>query len=253
MPSFIFTLSLLLSGTLAVAAAPVAEQAPAEDSRAECVILLHGLWRTELSMKALEWKLSDDGYMVVNITYPSIFQSIEDLAPAAINRGISECRESGAGPINFVTHSLGGILVREYLSEHELLELRRVVMLGPPNQGSEVADWVESNELLEMLAPQAVAQLSKGDESVPLKLGPVDFELGVIAGTVNRRAALPGIPLLPSDGTVTVAETRVDGMADFIMMPTSHSFMMWNSAVIYQVRHFLRNGVFDHTHEGLTD
>jgi hypothetical protein len=253
MTSLIISVSLLLSGTLAAAAAPVTEQASAEDSRAECVILLHGLWRTALSMKALEWNLSDDGYTVVNITYPSILQSIEDLAPGAINRGISECRESGAGPINFVTHSLGGILVRQYLSNHEILELRRVVMLGPPNQGSEVADWVESKELLEVLAPQAVAQLSKGEESVPLKLGPVDFELGVIAGTVNRRAALPGIPLLPSDGTVTVAETQIDGMTDFVMIPTSHSFMMWNSAVIYQVGYFLRHGAFDHEHEGLTD
>ena len=251
MTSLIIILSLLLSRTLAVEAAPVTEQAPAEGPQAECVILLHGLWRTALSMKALEWKLSDDGYTVVNVTYPSILQSIEDLAPAAVNRGLAQCRESGAGPVNFVTHSLGGILVRQYLSNHELLELRRVVMLGPPNQGSEVADWVDSNELLDVLAPQAVAQLSKGEESVPLKLGPVDFELGVIAGTVNRRAALPGIPLLPSDGTVTVAETQVEGMADFVMIPTSHSFMMWNSAVIYQVQYFLRHGAFDHEHEGV--
>jgi hypothetical protein len=120
-------------------------------------------------------------------------------------------------------------------------------MLGPPNQGSEVADWVESIEPLALFTPQAVAELSTGADSVPLKLGPVDFELGVIAGTVNRRVLLPGVPDEPSDGMVTVAETRVEGMKDFLEMPTTHSFIMWNSEVIYQVQHFLQHGAFDHS------
>jgi hypothetical protein len=118
-------------------------------------------------------------------------------------------------------------------------------MLGPPNQGSQLADYVHSIEFLRLLEPSAVAQLGTGNGSVPRQLGPVDFELGVIAGTVNRRPPILGIPDEPSDGTVTVAETRVPGMADFVELPTSHTFMMWNPDVLVQVLYFLDHGNFD--------
>ena len=116
--------------------------------------------------------------------------------------------------------------------------------MGPPNQGSQVADYVHSLEFLRPLEPRAVAQLGTGIDSIPLRLGPVDFALGVIAGTANRRSFMPGAPGEASDGTVTVVETMVPGMIDFIEMDTSHTFMMWNSAVLSQVEHFLRTGAF---------
>ena len=214
--------------------------------RQECVVLLHGLWRTELSMLAVAWELDEAGYTVANVTYPSLLYPIEELAQMAVEEGLAECREQGLTRIHFVTHSLGGILVRQYLDTRDIVGLERVVMMGPPNQGSQMADFVHSLELLHPLEPEAIAQLTTGEESVPLQLGPVDFELGVIAGTVNRRPPLLGVPVEASDGTVAVEAPLVPGMGDFIELPASHTFMMWDPDVIGQVVHFLETGQFDH-------
>jgi hypothetical protein len=119
-------------------------------------------------------------------------------------------------------------------------------MLGPPNQGSQTADYVHSLSFLEPFAPEAVAQLGTGEESIARHLAPVDFELGIIAGTSNWRDGLPGSPEGVSDGTVAKAETIVPGMRDFLELPVGHSFMIWDQAVLQQVIHFLRYGAFDH-------
>ncbi len=210
-----------------------------------CVILLHGLWRTAYSMKYLQWGLSDRGFEVVNLSYPSLSHPIEQLAGMAVEGGLSSCRQRDMSRIHFVTHSLGGILLRQYLSLHDIPELGRVVMLGPPSQGSQVADYVDALEILDPITPRAVEQLGTGEDSIPLALGPANFELGIIAGTANRRVAIPGLPDEPSDGTVTVAETVVPGMLDFLEMPVSHTFMMWSSEVLHQVVYFLDHGYFD--------
>lgn len=210
-----------------------------------CVILLHGLWRTSFSMKYLEWGLSDREFEVVNISYPSLSYPIEELAVIAVEKSLAGCRERHMERIHFVTHSLGGILLRQYLRRHEISGLERVVMLGPPSQGSHVADFVDSIGFLDPLTPRAVAQLGTGDDSIPLQLGPVDFALGIIAGTANRRSFLPGFPDEPGDGTVSVAETVVPGMLDFLELPVSHTFMMWDGEVLHQVVYFLEHGYFD--------
>ena len=223
--------------------------AAAEDAAVqprECVVLLHGLGRSGLSMKALEWRLEDAGYGVVNLSYPSLSYAIEDLAPLAVEEGAELCRVQGLMRINFVTHSLGGILVRQYMAAASLKGLHRVVMLGPPNGGSQVAEYYSNIEALRPLEPQAIMQLGTGENSVPQRLGPVSFELGVIAGASRQSNLLPGFPDVPSDGTVALTETVVDGMKDFIQLPTSHTFMMWNTQVLEQVVHFLRFGQFDH-------
>lgn len=211
-----------------------------------CVILLHGLWRTELSMKWLQWELEEAGFATANPTYPSLRYPIEELARRGVGQGLRECAPHQAAKIHFVTHSLGGILVRQYLNQTEIPGLSRVVMLGPPNQGSQMADYVSSLELLRPLTPEAIEQLGTGERSVPQRLGPVDFELGIIAGTANSRGPMPGTPARASDGTVAVEETMVPGMLDFIELPVGHTFMMWSPAVRDQVLHFLREGRFDH-------
>ncbi len=239
---------LLASLCLSTATAAVNPTTASAAPRA-CVILLHGLWRTELSMKALQWGLEEAGFEVVNSTYPSLSYPIEELAVMAVEEGLGECLVRGLERIHFVTHSLGGILVRQYLMARDIQGLHRVVMLGPPNQGSQVADFMYAWKVLRPFTPEAVVQLGTGEESIPLHLGPVSFELGVIAGTANGRGTLPGVPEVASDGTVAVAETVVPGMLDFLEMPVGHTFMMWNSAVLHQVIYFLRNGVFDRSSE----
>ncbi|TGD71116.1 alpha/beta hydrolase [Mangrovimicrobium sediminis] len=224
--------------------APAASAAPLAGG--ECVILLHGLWRTELSMLAVAWRLEDAGYTVANITYPSLTHPIEELAEMAVGEGLAECHGQSLQRIHFVTHSLGGILLRQYLAEHEIAGLERAVMLGPPNQGSQLAEYLYSLDILQPLQPVPVGQLGTGENSVPLQLGPVEFEVGVIAGNISRRPPLPGFPDEASDGTVSVEETRVAGMVDFIEMGATHTLIMWNTGVLDQVVHFLQNGQFDH-------
>ena len=148
----------------------------------ECVVLLHGLARTSASMNTIEKRLLDEGYAVVNIDYPSRQKKIEELSASAIEEGLHSCRKTGTGRIHFVTHSLGGILVRYYLSREKIPELGRVVMLAAPNQGSRVVDVFSGYPGYELLNGPAGYQLGKDANSIPLQLGPADFELGVIAG-----------------------------------------------------------------------
>ena len=196
-------------------------------------------------MKAVEWKLSDSGFEVVNLSYPSLSHPIEELAVMAVEEGMRGCNERGMERIHFVTHSLGGILVRQYLSDRDIPGLERVVMLGPPSQGSQVADFVHSFEILHPLEPEAIEQLGTGEASIPRRLGAARFELGVIAGTANRRSLLPGFPDESGDGTVTVAETVVPGVLDVLEMPVSHTCWGWNDVVLRQVVYFLDHGYFD--------
>ena len=234
----------LLAWVMLVAVQPVcARTGPTE--AADCVVLIHGLGRTQLSMKAIEWALVDNGFEVVNEGYPSLSRGLEDLAGIAVPGGIERCRSLGANRIHFVTHSLGGILVRLYLSGTTLPDLGRVVMLAPPNQGSQLAEYVDGFALLRDFLPPVIHELNPDASTILARLGPVDFQLGVIAGSRNRRPFTPGAPDGPSDGTVAVAETRVRGMDDFITLPVTHTFMAWDAEVIRQMLAFLQLGHFD--------
>lgn len=230
---------LLLGGPVALAA-----PGPAATG---CVVLLHGFGRSSLSMLAMAWALDDAGYRVVNDTYPSLFYDIESLADNAVADGLEDCRAHNPSRIDFVTHSLGGILVRAYLADHTVPDLGRVVMLGPPNQGSTVAAYLSGFSWLAGILPPVIGQLSPTDGALPARIGPADFELGVIAGTRNRRPFTPGQPEGPGDGTVSVAETRVQGMQDFLTLPVTHTFMAWDRTAIEQTLTFLQTGRFDHS------
>jgi len=211
----------------------------------ECVILLHGLVRSTGSMDTLKENLQQKGYLTVNNGYPSREYPIETLAPLAIEPALLECRSAGATKINFVTHSLGGILVRQYLVEYEIPELHRVVMLGPPNQGSGAVDILRDSWAFDRMNGPAGQQLGTGSDSVPRRLGAVDFELGIIAGSNSINPVLSMLVPGVDDGKVSVASTWVDGMADFIVVPATHAFMMRDGGVIMQVAYFLRHGLFE--------
>ena len=211
---------------------------------ADCVILLHGLARTKTSMAILEKALDDQGYSVVNTGYPSRQYNIETLALSAIDQGLSLCPEGQE--INFVTHSLGGILVRYYLEQKTIEKLNRVVMLAPPNQGSEVVDKLKNIPGFFAINGEAGMQLGTEKTSIPKQLGKVDFELGIITGdrSINWFLSL----LIPGkdDGKVSIESSKVEGMKEHIVMPVSHPFIMNKQAVIEQVIHFLEKGHFLH-------
>lgn len=212
---------------------------------ADCVVLLHGLARTSSSMEVMRDALVDDGFEVVNVDYPSRHHRIEELATIAVNFGISACREiDGLDSIHFVTHSLGGILVRQYLAGHEIPELGRVVMLGPPNQGSAAVDKLGDVPGFDWASGPAGRQLGTGDNSVPLALGPADFDLGIIAGKRTIDPVMSAVLKKTDDGRVTVEETKLDGMNDFVIVDHSHAFMMRMTLPIQLTIRFLRTGSF---------
>jgi alpha-beta hydrolase superfamily lysophospholipase len=207
-------------------------------------ILLHGLARTNLSMRRLATQLSARSYRVHNLNYPSTAHTIEVLADHTLHKIVGPLVEENGPLIHFVSHSLGGIIIRYYLKHHKVPNLGRVVMLSPPNQGSELADILRDS-FYQTLSVPAVGQLGTGSDSVPLNLGPVDFEVGVITG--NRSINPLGSRLIagPSDGTVAVERAKVAGMSDFLVLPHSHTFIMLRKGVADQVIHFLEQGRFE--------
>ena len=217
------------------------------ESGDECVILLHGLARSSGSMEKLAGRLTDAGYVVANIDYPSRKQTVETLAPLAIDQGLAQCHtEAGDNAVvNVVTHSMGGILVRQYLSNNPAAITGRVVMLAPPNNGSEVVDKFRDIPGYKWLNGPAGRQLGTGQDSVPRSLGAAEFDVGVIAGTRSINLLLSQHLPNPDDGKVSVESARLEGMCDFMTVAVSHPFIMRDNKVIDQVFHYLDNGKFD--------
>lgn len=217
---------------------------PIQSSASSCVILLHGLAYYTNAMSKLETRLERSGYTVDFVEYPWRKQSPEALAQYAVGGGINRCRESGADRIDFVTHSFGGILVRLYLEEHSLDELGQVVMLSPPNRGTRLVDFLSHFPGFSLLGGPSAAALGTADVSILNELGPVNFELGVIAGSRDVNPLSWILLQGPSDGLVSVESTKVEGMDAHLVLPVIHNTMMRKDTVIDHTIHYLKTGSF---------
>lgn len=232
----------------------------------ETVVLLHGLGLGSWAMARFEHDLRREGYRVVNISYDSRGTPLEQLAGSWLPRVLHDTGTDSAPRLHFVTHSMGGIILRLWL--HQTMEsqsaqtsdpttnsqfpttpgrLGRVIMLAPPNAGSEVADRLRNFPPFRWFTGVNGARLGTSPDSLPRALGPWPAgagQLGVIAGNHSFNPLfstwLPG----PDDGRVSVASTRLDGMSDFLILRHSHTWLQWRRETIRQACAFLRDGRF---------
>jgi triacylglycerol lipase len=231
--------------TLAVISIPVAASwSDAGASRR--VVLLHGLLRSASSMSRLEHSLAERGFDVCNVDYPSREHKIEVLARDYVAPAVERCFPDAAGPIDFVTHSMGGIVVRQLASARTVPAIGRVVMLAPPNGGSELVDEFGNWWLFRRINGPAGNELGTMDGSVPKRLGPATFEVGIITGDRTTNLVLSAFLPGRNDGKVSVASARLDGMKDFLVIPATHTFIMRNRMAIDQAIRFLETGTFEH-------
>jgi pimeloyl-ACP methyl ester carboxylesterase len=208
------------------------------------VVLLHGISRTALSFRKMQVALERAGFATLNLDYASRRKPLEALAED-IHPAIQRFADRIDGSVHFVCHSMGGLLARVYMARHRPKHLRRVVMLGTPNSGSEIADRLKNFGAYRAFFGPAGQQLgTKRDDAINALFPALDYPVGIVAG--NRSIdPLAGTMLpKPHDGRVSVKNTVIDGMADHIVVDTSHPWLVRNSVAVAQTIAFLQDGTF---------
>jgi hypothetical protein len=225
---------------------------PNKRTNSEYVIFLHGLARSNSSMKKMQHAFVKHGYGTCNISYPSTQHSIKKLTQDFVLPKIRMCLPNKKVKVSFVTHSMGGIVVRELLHHEKFRHLNAVVMLSPPNQGSETIDKLGDNWLFGLINGPAGKELGTTASSTPNHLGPANFRLGIITGNVSINPILSLMIPGEDDGKVSIKRAKLQGMTDFLVVPVSHTFIMKDKTVIRQTMFFLKRHRFRHDKEAVS-
>lgn len=210
------------------------------------VVVLHGIARTWRSMRSLAKFIETNGFRVLNVDYPSTRIPLESLIEH-INQQVEAFNQDHQRKIHFVGYSLGGIMARGVIHRHRPPNLGLVVQLAPPNQGSEVADFWKTNFLYRWIFGSAGQDLGAEEKSFSRILGPVDYELGIIAGNRSWDPISSAMIKGPDDGKVSVESTKVSGLADHIVIPATHTFIIYDRVAWNQTIHFFQHGKFNRT------
>lgn len=210
------------------------------------VVVLHGIFRTNRSMSGLSKFLEKSGFIVLNLDYPSTKYSIENLADI-IAPQIQKFAEKTSGKLHFVGYSMGGLLIRAYLKNHQPNNLGKIVMLGTPNKGSEVADFLQNFWLYKKLYGPAGQQLITNQTVFEKIFNSLEgLEVGIIAGNKPIDPISSRIIGKPNDGKVSIESTSIKDVKDKVLVPCSHTFFPSNRKVWLQVLSFLQTGLFKH-------
>lgn len=212
-------------------------------SEEKCAILLHGLGRTASSLSKIESELIQKKFQVWNETYPSTEKSIQELS-LHIKDGLDFCARKNLNSIYFVTHSMGGILVRKYYQNKIDPKVKAVVMLAPPNRGSEIAEEFKNASWFKWYSGLAGQELGTNSKSTPNTLKPISLPIGIIAGTESSDPWFSYLFKGPNDGKVSVESAKLDEMLDFITLPVGHTFIMNDTIVHRQIIYFFENKKF---------
>jgi pimeloyl-ACP methyl ester carboxylesterase len=209
------------------------------------VVLLHGIAGRSLMLRRMEKALQRAGFATLNLDYQSRKKPLDQLADD-IHPAIAAFAAAHDGPTHFVTHSMGGLLARVYIARHRPSHLGRVVMLGTPNGGSEIADRLKDVGLYRTYFGPAGLQLVTTKDATLAALPPIDYEVGIIAGNrfLDPISALLLLPW-PNDGRVSVESCKLDDMADHTTVRASHMGLLVHPTSIRQTIAFLRDGHFE--------
>ncbi|MGJ5178272.1 esterase/lipase family protein [Bradyrhizobium oligotrophicum] len=209
------------------------------------VVLLHGIAGRSLMLRPLEKRLHRAGFATLNLHYESRKKPLERLAED-IRPAIADFVAGLGGPIHFVTHSMGGLLARVYIDRFRPARLGRVVMIGTPNGGSELADRLQNVGLYRAYFGPAGLQLVTTKDVTLAALPPADYEIGVIAGNrfLDPIAGLFVLPW-PNDGRVSVDSCNLVEMTDTTTVKASHMGLLVHPTSFRQTLSFLRTGQFE--------